>query len=86
MAFTASQRAALAQMTDEQLREIIRFNRMNETAHLAQRGAIRREAQEAEDILHDRQAQKARHEFRRVRCVLPADPAAHPMSGRVGKY
>ena len=43
-------------------------------------------AEAAEDFLLDCAAREARDEFRKVRAALPADPFAHPMSGRVGEY
>lgn len=41
---------------------------------------------EAQDAILDVVAREARDEFRKVRVVLPTDPLAHPMSGRVGEY
>lgn len=72
-AFTASQLAALEALTDAQLDEIIRFNRMDQTNDLSVRNAMRREAQAAEDILHDRQSRAARDEFRKVFTDTPTD-------------
>lgn len=34
----------------------------------------------------NRQAIKARDAFRKIKCVLPTDRSAHPMSGRAGEY
>lgn len=42
--------------------------------------------EEAEDAILDVAAREARDEFRKVSAVLPTDPLAHPMSGRVGEY
>jgi putative SOS response-associated peptidase YedK len=72
MTMTDSTRAALEAMTDAQLAEIIQFAQMDQTNDIAARNAVRREAQEAEDILHDRQSRAARDEFRKVRCIVPA--------------
>lgn len=40
----------------------------------------------AEDFVWDAQSKEARDEFRKVTAFLPAEPAAHPMSGRCGDY
>ena len=44
---TASERAAIARMTDAQLRDIIRFARMDQSTSLCRRNALRREAEVA---------------------------------------
>lgn len=41
---------------------------------------------DAENRRLDQANEEARAELRNVRAVLPVDPDAHPMSGRVGEY
>lgn len=53
-AMKASERAALEAMTSQQLAEIVRFGRMDQTNDTAVRNAVRREADEAAAILASR--------------------------------